>query len=67
MSIFKPNYIWVATGMKGGFKYEMLQPIKDFKIIAFPDKSEYNDWLEQTTYEDGTDFADVYINENKID
>lgn len=80
MSIFKPNYIWVATGMKGGFKYEMLKPIKDFKIIAFPDKTEYNDWLnkaielngfgfnivvndwlEQTDYEAGTDFADVYI------
>jgi hypothetical protein len=80
MSIFKPNYIWVATGMKGGFKYEMLRPIKDFKIVAFPDKSEYNDWfnkaielnklgfkivvndwLEQTDFPDGTDFADVFI------
>lgn len=89
MSIFKPNYIWVATGMKGGFKFETLKPIKDYKIIAFPDKSEYNDWLkkaielngigfkivvndwlEQTDYEDGTDFADVFIIEkikSKID
>lgn len=81
MSVFKPNYIWVATGMKGGFKYDILKPIKGYKIIAFPDKSEYNDWLhkaielngfgfkivvndwlEHTDYEDGTDFADVYIN-----
>jgi hypothetical protein len=89
MSIFKPDYIWVATGMKGGFKFETLKPIKDYKIIAFPDKSEYNDWLkkaielnavgfkivvndwlEQTDYEDGTDFADVFIiekNKSKID
>ena len=44
MSIFKPQYIWVATGMKGGFKYENLKPIKDYKIIAFPDKTEYCDW-----------------------
>lgn len=80
MSIFKPNYIWVATGAKGGFKYDRLLPIKDFKIVAFPDKSEYNDWfnkaielnklgfkivvndwLEQTDFPDGTDFADVFI------
>ena len=82
MSVFKPQYIWVATGMKGGFKYENLKPIKDYKIIAFPDKSEYNDWhdkavqlnavgfniivsdwLEETDYNDGTDLADVYIDE----
>lgn len=47
MSIFKPEYVWLSTGSKQGFKYEMLKPIKDFKIIAFPDKSEYNDWLNK--------------------
>ena len=46
MSLFKPDYIWLATGGKGGLKYEFLKPIKDFKIIAFPDKTEYNDWLK---------------------
>lgn len=45
MSVFKPQYTWLATGSKGGFKYEFLKPIKDYKIIAFPDKGEYNDWL----------------------
>lgn len=84
MSIFKPKYVWVATGSKGGFKYEMLRAIKDYKIIAFPDKSEYNDWLtkakelnavgfnivvndwlENTHYPNGTDFADIYIEEIK--
>lgn len=44
MSVFKPEYIWLATGSKSGFKYEYLKPIRDFKIIGFPDKSEYNDW-----------------------
>lgn len=44
MSLFKPNYIWLATGSKHGFKYEMLRPIKQYKIIAFPDKSEFEDW-----------------------
>lgn len=80
MSLFKPEYIWMATGSKGGFKYELLKPIQKYKIIAFPDKSEYNDWsmiakqlnmfgfsimvndwLENTSYKNGIDLADVYI------
>ncbi|MBG7611050.1 hypothetical protein IU405_02200 [Polaribacter sp. BAL334] len=45
MSFFKPEYIWLATGSKGGFKFEYLKPLKDYKIIGFPDKSEYHFWL----------------------
>lgn len=45
MSIFKPEYLWLATGSKSGFKYELLKPIQQYKVIAFPDKSEYNDWF----------------------
>jgi hypothetical protein len=30
----------LATGSKQGFKQSMLEPIKQFKIVAFPDKSE---------------------------
>ena len=48
MSLFKPDYVWLATGSKGGLKYDFLKPIKDFKIIAFPDKSEYNYWLQKS-------------------
>lgn len=44
MSLFKPEYIWLATGSKQGFKYEMLKPIKEYNVIAFPDKSEYYPW-----------------------
>ncbi|MNE59823.1 hypothetical protein D3C87_1287330 [compost metagenome] len=44
MSMFKPQYCWLATGSKQAFKLEMLLPIKGFEIIAFPDKSEYTDW-----------------------
>lgn len=84
MSIFKPQYTWLATGSKSGFKYELLKPIKEFNIIGFPDKSEFkawnnkatelnkvgfkitvNDWLEKTDYPNGSDFADVLINESK--
>ena len=62
MSVFKPNYIWVATGMKGGFKYEMLKPVKDFKIVAFPDKSEYNDWLNKAIELNGFGF-NIVVND----
>ena len=44
MSLFLHDYIWIATGSKGNFKKELLEPIKNFQIIAFPDKSEYEDW-----------------------
>ncbi len=47
MSIVKPEYTWVATGGKQGFKYNMLMPIKANKIVAFPDKGEYNFWLNK--------------------
>lgn len=48
MSLFKPQYIWLATGGKGFLKYDMLLPVKQFKIIAFPDKGEYNDWQKKS-------------------
>lgn len=44
MSMFLPNYIWLATGSKGNFKLELLKPLKQFQILVFPDKSEYQDW-----------------------
>ena len=47
MSVFKPEYIWLATGSKQGFKQSMLESIKQFKIVAFPDKSEYEDWNQR--------------------
>ena len=47
MSIFKPEYTWLATGSKSAFKYDMLLPIKEFQIVAFPDKSEFHDWSKK--------------------
>jgi hypothetical protein len=85
MSLYKPEYIWMATGSKSGFKYEMLKPLRDFNIIGFPDKSEYDYWLntaielnsvgfnikisnyiENTECENGTDLADIFLIENKM-
>lgn len=62
MSLFKPEYVWLATGSKCGFKYEMLQPIKQYKIIAFPDKSEYNDWLNKAIELNGFGFK-IIVND----
>lgn len=45
MSVFKPEYVWLATGGLQYFSGEKLQPIKDFKIVAFPDKSEHQKWF----------------------
>lgn len=47
MSLFKPEYIWLSTGGKGGLKFEFLKPIKEYKIVAFPDKGIYDKWLEK--------------------
>jgi hypothetical protein len=49
MSILLPHYIWIATGSKGNFKFELLKPIKKRNIVAFPDKGEYNNWLNKAT------------------
>lgn len=44
MSLFLPNYIWMATGGKVNFNKKMLLPIKDYPILVYPDKSEFDDW-----------------------
>ena len=49
MSIFKPEYIWLSTGGKSGLKYEFLKPLKEYNIVAFPDKSEYSDWFNKAS------------------
>ncbi len=48
MSLFLPDYIWMATGSKSNFKKEMLLPLKNHPILAYPDKSEYDDWNKIT-------------------
>lgn len=40
MSIVDSSYLWLATGGKGQFNYEMLSPIKGKSITAFPDAGE---------------------------
>tara|TARA_B110000027_G_C16110465_1_gene297479 strand:- start:1523 stop:2620 length:1098 start_codon:yes stop_codon:yes gene_type:complete len=49
MSIFLPQFIWIATGSKSNFKIELLQPLKKRKCIAFPDKGEFENWNSKAT------------------
>ena len=49
MSLFVPDYIWIATGSKQNLKFELLKPIKKRKIVLFPDKGEYFNWLNKAT------------------
>jgi len=44
MSVFEPDFLWLATGSKSGFKLEYLAPLKLRKIIGFPDKGCYHEW-----------------------
>jgi hypothetical protein len=49
MSIFLPDFIWIATGSKSNFKFDLLHPLKKRKCIAFPDKGEFNNWNIKAT------------------
>lgn len=46
MSIYEPDFLWLAVGSYSGFKIEYLAPIKLRKIIAFPDKGCFDGWNE---------------------
>ena len=47
MSMYVPDFLWLATGSKSGFKKEYLCMIKTRKIIGFPDKGCFNEWQER--------------------
>ncbi|HLF51063.1 DUF6371 domain-containing protein [Flavobacterium sp.] len=49
MSIFIPEYIWIATGSKQNLKFDLLKPIKKRNIVLFPDKGEYFNWNNKAT------------------
>lgn len=44
MSLFLPNYIWMSTGGLKNFNLKMLLPIKGYTILAYPDKSKFDNW-----------------------
>lgn len=46
MSLIFNDFVWLATGGKGNFKYDLLKSIKSYKIVAFPDKDAISEWKE---------------------
>jgi len=48
MSIFLPDFIWIATESKQNLKFELLKPIKNRNIVLYPDKGEYRNWLSKS-------------------
>lgn len=48
MSLLLPEYTWMSTGGKRNLKRELLLPIKEFNIVVYPDKSEFEDWNKIT-------------------
>ncbi|WP_418637048.1 DUF6371 domain-containing protein [Winogradskyella sp.] len=44
MTLLYPEYLWLATGSKTNLKSSVIKPLKDYKIIVYPDKTEYKDW-----------------------
>ena len=44
MSLFIPEYLWMATGSKQNLKLQLLEPIKNENIVVYPDKGEFEYW-----------------------
>lgn len=44
MSIVIQDKLWLATGSITNFKEKLLRPIKEYNIIAYPDKLAFKDW-----------------------
>lgn len=49
LSLSLPNITWMATGSLLGFKEELLKPIKNNDIVAFPDNGGYDKWKQQAS------------------
>lgn len=49
MALIDKSRIWVATGGKQNFKYDLLKVLKDRKVTAYPDNGEYETW-KNTAY-----------------
>ncbi len=49
MSIFLPEYIWLASGGLQNLKLPLLEPLKNENIVIYPDKGEFTKWNNKVT------------------
>ncbi len=47
-SLFFQDFIWMATGGISNLSLKYIEPLKNRKIILFPDIGAYNLWMEKT-------------------
>lgn len=73
-SVFLPQYVWMATGLKGFDKFakdgsanevplsmrEKFKPLAGREVILFPDLGAYDDWCEMALQL--SDIADIKVN-----
>lgn len=66
LSLVIKDFIWMATGGSGNLKLEKLNPIKDRRIILYPDKGVFDDWkkIELEAKENGFRISTSDILEN---
>lgn len=50
MSIFEPDYIWLATGGAEMLNAERLRLLTDVNLIVYPDNGQFNKWLIKTRF-----------------
>lgn len=75
-----PQHLWMATGGCGNLQPEKLQPLKERRLVVYPDSGEYEKWrmcmkrsglYDYTVvdimeqYEPNTDIADIILGEAK--
>ena len=75
-----PDCLWLATGGCGNLQERKLLPLKDRKLVVYPDSGEYEKWKEcmarsghanyhvvdfMEQYEPNTDIADILLGEAK--
>lgn len=44
MCALLPQYLWMATGSSANFKESLLKDVKRYKIVSYPDKTEFEKW-----------------------
>lgn len=52
---------WIATGSKGMMKPEVLQPLRNRRVIVFPDRDAISDWRQRA--ESMKDIACFYVSD----
>lgn len=58
MSVIFPDFLWMASGSLHGFTLDKLRPIKDRKIILYPDTS--NPKIGKSVHQIWSDYADNF-------